>query len=142
MTISMTLPARRLGTLPWKERLMVRSVTSVGLLLSRLRPDRLRFIFDHAAASARPADRTLAEHYYDAVIVANPKCAGWKGCLPRSISIALLCRLHGQWPTWCTGVRVTPPFAAHAWVEAAGNIVGEPGTPKDYRPLIRVEARA
>ncbi|MGH4007937.1 MAG: lasso peptide biosynthesis B2 protein [Pseudonocardiaceae bacterium] len=41
----------------------------------------------------------------------------------------------GVWPTWCTGVH-TAPFAAHAWVEADGQPVGEPHGPGYYRPLI------
>ena len=50
----------------------------------------------------------------------------------------LLCRLHGSWPAWCVGTRRLPPFAAHAWVEAGGAMVGEE-FPEDYfRPLIRV----
>jgi hypothetical protein len=32
----------------------------------------------------------------------------------------LLCRLRGQWPTWCVGAWRIPPFGAHAWVEADG----------------------
>ncbi|MEV4177831.1 lasso peptide biosynthesis B2 protein [Nonomuraea sp. NPDC049709] len=35
-----------------------------------------------------------------------------------------LCRMRGWRPTWCSGVRVRPPFAAHAWVEAGGVPVG------------------
>jgi hypothetical protein len=59
------------------------------------------------------------------------RCAGPKGCLPRSLGVVLLCRLGGTWPTWCTGARVTPPFTAHAWVEAEGHPVGE-GVPQGY----------
>ncbi len=62
---------------------------------------------------------------------ASLRCAGPMGCLPRSLGTALLCRLRGTWPTWCTGVRVVPPFAAHAWVEVDGRPVHE-GVPDDY----------
>jgi hypothetical protein len=63
-------------------------------------------------------------------------CAG-EGCLQRSLATALLCRLRGTWPTWCTGVR-TMPFSAHAWVEADGEPVDEPHPAGHYRPVITV----
>ncbi len=59
------------------------------------------------------------------------RCAGPKGCLPRSLGAALVCRLSGTWPAWCTGVSMVPPFTAHAWIEADGRPVGE-GVPDDY----------
>jgi hypothetical protein len=40
------------------------------------------------------------------------------------VATALLCRLGGGWPDWCTGIR-TQPFRAHAWVEVDGAAVGE-----------------
>ncbi|MFH9561585.1 lasso peptide biosynthesis B2 protein [Streptomyces globisporus] len=48
-------------------------------------------------------------------------------------------RIHarGCWPTWCIGVR-TSPFAAHAWVEADGQPVGETYPPDHYRKLISI----
>ncbi|MGH3821226.1 MAG: lasso peptide biosynthesis B2 protein [Pseudonocardiaceae bacterium] len=78
-----------------------------------------------AAAAARQA-----------VVAVSVRCAG-HGCLPRSIATALLCRAHGAWPTWHTGVR-TLPFAAHAWIEAEGRPVDEPHTTTQMRPLITV----
>ncbi|WP_372502979.1 lasso peptide biosynthesis B2 protein [Streptomyces rhizoryzae] len=63
-------------------------------------------------------------------------CAG-RYCLQRSLATALLCRLRGVWPTWCTGVR-TPPFSAHAWVEAEGRQVGGPPGTASYRPVLTV----
>ncbi len=66
-------------------------------------------------------------------------CRGPQGCLPRSLATALLCRMSGQWPVWCVGVRVLPPFGAHAWVEAEGELVHE-NVPADYfRRLISVD---
>ncbi len=45
----------------------------------------------------------------------------------------------GTWPTWCAGVRVVPPFTAHAWIEAEGSLVGE-GVPDGYfARLVTVE---
>ena len=48
--------------------------------------------------------------------------------------------LAGQWPEWCAGVRVSPPFAAHAWVRAEGRDVGEPHPEGYYRAMVSVPA--
>jgi hypothetical protein len=45
--------------------------------------------------------------------------------------------MRGVWPTWTTGVR-TPPFTAHAWVEAEGRRVGEPAETDNYRTMLAV----
>jgi hypothetical protein len=58
-------------------------------------------------------------------------CAGREGCLPRSLATVLFCRLQGRWAAWCVGTRTVPPFGAHAWVEVAGEPVGEEH-PADY----------
>lgn len=64
------------------------------------------------------------------------RCLGPQGCLPRSVAVVLLCRLSGAWPTWCAGVRVMPPFGAHAWVEADGVPVDENLPAQYFRPLM------
>jgi hypothetical protein len=61
----------------------------------------------------------------------------WRRCLQRAIATALLCRLGGVWPTWCTGVR-TAPFAAHAWIEVDGQPVGEPYPAGYHHPIITI----
>ncbi len=85
------------------------------------------------AAPATAAQALLARR---AVVAVSLRCAG-QGCLQRSIATALLCRLRGVWPTWCTGVR-TDPFAAHAWVEVDGQPVGEPHPKGHYAPLLTI----
>lgn len=134
----MTMPNGTVGSR--RQRLRTRAVVLVALVLARLSPHRLRGVLGRAAAGARPAGYAEAEAHYHAVAAASPHCAGWQGCLPRSIAVCLLCRADGTWPTWCTGVRATLPFTAHAWLEADGRIVAEPGTPGAYRDLMRVEA--
>jgi hypothetical protein len=119
---------------------MVQAAVVVGLVMARFAPRRIRGIMQRASAGVRPATYAQAERHYRSVVAASPRCGGWQGCLPRSIAVSLLCRAEGTWPAWCTGVRVTPPFAAHAWLEADGLIVAEPGTPKAYQALMRVEA--
>ncbi|WP_438297255.1 lasso peptide biosynthesis B2 protein [Streptomyces sp. HUAS TT7] len=131
------MPTARKGGRP---RIKVRVAIAAALLLRRLPPRHLRSVMRRAAARARPADYARTERHYFAVTATHPRCAGWQGCLPRSIAVALLCRTEGTWPQWCTGVRTTPPFAAHAWLEAEERIVAEPGTPGAYQALLRVEA--
>ncbi|MEU9117139.1 lasso peptide biosynthesis B2 protein [Streptomyces sp. NPDC048483] len=60
-----------------------------------------------------------------------------EGCLRRSVATALLCRMRGVWPHWCTGVR-TAPFRAHAWVEVEGLAVGGPYWLGEYRRMVVV----
>jgi hypothetical protein len=74
------------------------------------------------------------------VVSVSTLCAG-QGCLPRSIAAALLCRARGSWPGWCVGVR-TAPFAAHAWIEADGDPVGEPLGTESFRRVIVVARQA
>ncbi|EQD88249.1 transglutaminase superfamily protein [Saccharopolyspora erythraea NRRL 2338] len=80
-----------------------------------------------------PATAGQASAAREQVVSVSLRCAG-QGCLQRSIATALLCRARGTRPTWCTGVR-TQPFAAHAWVEAEGRLIGEPHPKGHYTPL-------
>lgn len=57
----------------------------------------------------------------------------------RSLAVALFCRIHGVWPTWCTGVR-TAPFRAHAWIEVDGVPMGESFGPGYYTRVMTVPA--
>lgn len=139
MTVPVTMPNRQArAAVPWRRRLLVRLVVRVALVAAKLPPRRLYRLMSRASVGARPAGHVSTARVHKEVLVVRPRCAGWRACLPRSISIALLCRLRGEWPDWCVGVRAAPPFAAHAWVQAEGRLVGEPGTPADYRPLIAV----
>ncbi|WP_116213528.1 lasso peptide biosynthesis B2 protein [Streptomyces olivoreticuli] len=107
-------------------------------LLVLLPPRRIRRILSFLRRGAAPATMAQALAARQAVVATSARCAG-EGCLQRSVATALLCRLRGVWPDWCTGVR-TAPFRAHAWVEAEGEPVGEPFPAGYYRPLMRVAA--
>ncbi|GAA2489087.1 lasso peptide biosynthesis B2 protein [Streptomyces gobitricini] len=111
---------------PLTRRLAARLVLVPAVLLSLLPPRRIRAVLEVVRRGARPATAGRALAARDAVCAVSLRCAGPRGCLPRSLGAALLCRLTGTWPTWCTGVSVVPPFNAHAWVEADGRPVGEP----------------
>ncbi|WP_043629009.1 lasso peptide biosynthesis B2 protein [Nonomuraea candida] len=125
------VPAARPG-LPWRRRPAALAAVTLAHLIARLPPARIRAVLTLARRGAAPATAAQAKRARDAVIAVSLSCAG-EGCLPRSIAAALLCRLHGTWPTWCTGVRVHP-FAAHAWIEAEGRPVDEP--PVRYHPTM------
>ncbi|MGW2599361.1 lasso peptide biosynthesis B2 protein [Streptomyces klenkii] len=104
--------------------------------LSRGAAEAARALLGAAAEDARPLAGSRGRHEAvapaqtagrcsrTAVTGTSARCAG-PYCVLRSLATALLRRLRGTWPTWCTGVR-TGPFAAHAWVEAEGRPVGEP----------------
>ncbi|MFJ4536940.1 lasso peptide biosynthesis B2 protein [Streptomyces tibetensis] len=112
-------------------RMIARLVLLPAVGLALLPPRHIRTVLGILRRGAAPATTGQAQKARDAMCAVSLRCAGPKGCLPRSLGAALLCRLGGTWPTWCTGVRVTPPFTAHAWVEAEGLPVGE-GVPQGY----------
>lgn len=123
---------------PLARRLAARLVLLPAPALSFLPPRHLRAVLEWVRHGARPATPAQAAAAREAMCAVSLRCAGPRGCLPRSLGAALLCRMHGAWPTWCTGVRRVPPFSAHAWIEAGGRPVGE-GVPEDYfAPLVTV----
>ncbi|MFJ5552407.1 lasso peptide biosynthesis B2 protein [Streptomyces sp. NPDC093225] len=115
-------PGRRLGA---------RVLIGCAHVLAALPPRRIRAVLARLRRGARPATLAEATAARETVLAVSLAAGGHKGCLPRSLATVLLCRWRGQWPTWCVGVRTRPPFAAHAWVEAEGEPVGE-GTPAGY----------
>ncbi|MFI8191806.1 lasso peptide biosynthesis B2 protein [Streptomyces sp. NPDC085946] len=140
----MTTPSalERPTGVPLARRLAARLVLPPAVALSFLPPHRLRAVLGVLRRGAVPATAAQAKNARDALCAVSLHCAGPRGCLPRSIGAALLCRLGGSWPTWCTGVRVVPPFTAHAWIEVGGRPVDE-GVPDDYfTRLITVAPRA
>ncbi|MBM4792952.1 lasso peptide biosynthesis B2 protein [Streptomyces sioyaensis] len=136
----MTTPSalERPTGVPFTRRLAARLVLLPAVALSFLPPHRVRAVLGLVRRGAAPASAGQAKNARDAMCAVSLRCAGPRGCLPRSLGAALLCRLGGSWPTWCTGVRVVPPFTAHAWIEVDARPVDE-GVPDDYfTPLIAV----
>jgi len=109
-----------------RRRLVVLAVVAVARLLARRPPDRIRTVLERLRRGAAEAGHARTAEIRRTVVAVSRACTGPRGCLPRSLATALLCRLEGDWPTWCVGVRALPPFGAHAWVEAGGKAVGEP----------------
>lgn len=128
--------ARDRGSLSPSQRISARASVAAARMLAVLPPGRLVPVLALLCRKAGPATYEQARTARRAVIAVSTLCAG-EGCLPRSLATALLCRLRGTWPVWCTGVR-TMPFSAHAWVEADGRPVEEPFGQGYYRPMLRV----
>ncbi|MFB6533097.1 lasso peptide biosynthesis B2 protein [Streptomyces noursei] len=121
---------------PLRRRIAARTAVGAARLLAHLPPKRLQAVLRAARRGAAPADYATALQARQDVTAVSVLCSG-RYCLQRSLATALLCRFGGTWPTWCTGVR-TPPFAAHAWVEAEGHRVDEPEDASTYRTLLAV----
>lgn len=123
---------------PFKRRILVRVVVLAARLLATQSPRRIRLVLAGLRHGSRPATWQDASTAREAVMAVSVACSGPHGCLPRSLATVLLCRLHGQFPTWSVGVRRLPPFGAHAWVEVDGVIVGEDYPPGYLCPLFTV----
>ncbi|MGC9539681.1 lasso peptide biosynthesis B2 protein [Streptomyces sp. UG1] len=126
-------------SVPLPRRVLVRLVVAIARLLAVQRPRRIRIVLGRLSRGARPATVDQVRKAREDVVAVSLACAGREGCLVRSLATVLLCRVHGQWPTWCVGARRLPPFGAHAWVEAEGTAVGEEYPPDYFRPLFTVE---
>nr|BAL72549.1 lariatin biosynthetic protein [Rhodococcus jostii] len=124
------------------ERLRLASALSLGKALSHLPPGLLRRSMTAFAAKARPASYREAEAAVVSITQYSKASAGPGSCLQRSISVCILMRLDGRWPTWCVGVPSKPPFRAHAWIEAGGQIVAELGDMNSYSRLMTISTHA
>jgi Transglutaminase-like superfamily len=118
-------------SVPLPRRAVAYLVVGVARLLATQPPRRIRKVLSRLRRGAAPATFQQAKAARDTVVTVSLACAAREGCVARSLATVLLCRLRGQWPTWCVGARRVPPFGAHAWVEAEGRPVGE-DYPTDY----------
>ncbi|MBF6332534.1 lasso peptide biosynthesis B2 protein [Nocardia transvalensis] len=122
-------------------RAQIHFFVTLSRILSRMPPARLRSLLAQLSTGARPATYSESKRARDVVLTASARCRGQSACLVRSLTIVLLCRTRGIWPTWCVGVLAAPPFTAHAWVEADGEIVDEPMRSTDFRKFFSIPAR-
>ena len=119
-------------SVPLPRRIITRLAVGAAWLLATRSPRRIRTALDWLRRGAKPATFEQAKRARDDVVAVSLHCAAREGCVARSLATVLLCRLRGRWATWCVGARRLPPFAAHAWVEADGVMVGEDEYPPDY----------
>ncbi|GAA1184388.1 hypothetical protein GCM10009654_47390 [Streptomyces hebeiensis] len=127
---------------PLHHRLVTHAAVAAARVLARQPPRRIRAVLLRFRRGARPATVAEASLARDTVLTVSPRCCGSRACLVRSIATVLLCRTRSVWPTWCVGVLKAPPFAAHAWVEAEGEMVDEATDAAYYTRLITIEASA
>src|SRR6266498_3615854 len=125
-------------SVPLPRRVLARLAVAAARLLATRSPRRIRTVLGWLRRGAKPATFEQAKAARDTVVAVSLACAAREGCVPRSLATVLLCRLRGRWATWCVGARRVPPFAAHAWVEADGIMVGEDYPPDYFRTLFTV----
>ena len=130
------------ATMTLSTRAQIAFITPIARLIHRRSPQRMKHVLQKLSTGARPATYDEAKRARDEILTASARCRGGSACLIRSLSVTLLCRLRGTWPTWCVGVLAAPPFAAHAWVEAGGEIVDEPLSQCDFRAFFKVSTPA
>ncbi|WP_378743101.1 lasso peptide biosynthesis B2 protein [Nocardia brasiliensis] len=120
------------------ERFSARWAVRAARIVVMLPPRRIEWVLKQVRRGSRPAALGDAERWRRRVVDVSPGAAGRYGCLMRSVATTLLGRRYGAWTTWCVGVRTELPFAAHAWVEAEGELVGEAGDMATFSRLIVV----
>ena len=137
VSVSMALAERH--RIPLRSRLLPLLAVGVARLLCHLKPAGLRAVLEFVRRGGDPATARQALAAREArscrSACAVPDKTACSAPSPRRV----LCRTRGVWPTWCTGVR-THPFAAHAWVEVAGQPIGEPHPKGYYKPMLTVRA--
>ncbi|WP_069813830.1 lasso peptide biosynthesis B2 protein [Streptomyces sp. TP-A0874] len=137
--MSVTIALRQDGVKrPFRLRLLTRLAIWAGRLLALLKPHRLRRVLVRLSKGVPPAGVEEVREAREAVLAASLSLNGLRACLPRSLSIVMLCRFQGRWPTWSVGVRSMPPFLAHAWVEVGREMIGEKGGYDSFSRLITV----
>ena len=124
------------------QRTNIAVLVGLSRLLRHLKPHRLQRLMSFVVRGAQPADYSIARDARDDILSASAVCRGDRACLIRSVAAMLLCRQRGYAPMWCVGVVATPPFAAHAWIEADDRIVDEPIDASYLRTFYRVGASA
>ena len=130
--MSQMLPTTR-HSISLVQRTNIAVLVGLSRLLRHLKPHRLQRLMSFVVRGAQPADYSIARDARDDILSASAVCRGDRACLIRSVAAMLL---------WCVGVVATPPFAAHAWIEADDRIVDEPIDASYLRTFYRVGASA
>jgi Transglutaminase-like superfamily len=139
MTTSMAVdPSARKVPL-WRRAVAWVILTTVTLTLRALRFHRIERV---ARLLGRRARRGATVREVTDLLDAIDQTSRWfparVACLERSLAVLLWCAIRRRSVCWRLGVR-TPPFAAHAWVEIAGNPVGELRPVQSYLPILTID---
>ncbi|HEY8985466.1 MAG TPA: lasso peptide biosynthesis B2 protein [Streptomyces sp.] len=113
-----------------------------ALLVLRCLP--VRFAITAARAATRLPGRTASAEDAERALAAVRRAARWwpgrAACLEESLAAHLTAALTGRRVRWVVGARFDP-HGAHAWIEAAGHIIGqdEPDRVWPYVTALEVE---
>ncbi|MEU1789119.1 lasso peptide biosynthesis B2 protein [Streptomyces sparsogenes] len=85
------------------------------------------------------ARHLVAARPFWAVRRAGRSWPGHVACLEESLGCFFAAYMHGRRLTWVIGVR-TAPAAAHAWVQAHGEVIGQDPAERvwPYAPALRI----
>lgn len=108
----------------------------VGLLGFVLAVGLLRLPLKHSVALVgrlkRGVTRSATVEEASAFVAAARSSARWfpgrAACLENSLAAMLTALIMRRSVDWCIGARLMP-YAAHAWIEVGGVLVGEPREP-------------
>ncbi|SDZ36372.1 Transglutaminase-like superfamily protein [Amycolatopsis xylanica] len=125
-----------------RDRVIAGAVVGVARVLAKQKPREIRAVLAKLRGGVPAATLDQAREARNTVLAVSPRCCGSQACLTRSIAAVLLCRVRGVWPTWCVGVLAAPPFTAHAWIEADGEMVDEVLDGSCYRRMIAIAPSA
>lgn len=107
------------------DQVLARAAVGLARLIAQRPPEQLCVLLGRLRGNTRPATYAEAKRARDVVLTVSTRCCGRRACLIRSLATVLLCRMRGSWATWSAGVLAAPPFTAHAWVIADGEMVDE-----------------
>lgn len=135
MSLPVALSERR--KLPLHRRLVPLLAVGIARLLAKAKPARLRTVLNSSAAAhprpPRPGPRRPRRRRLRQPALRRPGLPATlhrhRPPLPRPRLLAHLVHRHPH-----------PPFAAHAWVEAHNQPIGEPHPKGHYKPLIVIPA--
>ncbi|MFF2522272.1 lasso peptide biosynthesis B2 protein [Streptomyces liangshanensis] len=113
-----------------------------ALVLLRCLP--VRFAVTAARAATRLPGRSATVEEAEEAFAAVRRAARWwpgrAACLEESLAAHLTAALTGRRVAWVSGARFAP-HGAHAWIEAAGHIIGQDEIDRvwPYAPALTVE---
>jgi len=112
-----------------------------AVVTAALRSLRFQRIERLARRLVHTAPQSASATEIEAMLAAIDRAGRWLparvACLERSLAVVLWCGLRRRSVCWRIGVR-TPPFAAHSWIEVAGQAVGDRAPVRSYQPILTI----